>query len=98
MVGMEGLAGDDALAVEELVVGDVVDVRVAGDVVLLLPMIWLVPTAPVPAASPANCWLLPPRSRMPVVPLPPKVTVELVGNALLAPKLRVPLAMVVPPP
>ena len=36
VVGVEGLARNDALAVHDLVVGDVVDVRVAGDVVFLL--------------------------------------------------------------
>ena len=36
MIGVEGLARDDALAVHDLVVGDGVDVGVAGDVVLLL--------------------------------------------------------------
>ena len=36
MIGVEGLTRDDALAVHDLVVGDGVDVGVAGDVVLLL--------------------------------------------------------------
>ena len=36
MVGVERLAGNDAPAVHELVVGDVGHVRMAGDVVLLL--------------------------------------------------------------
>ena len=36
MVGVEGLAGNDAPAVHKLVVGDVGHVRMTGDVVLFL--------------------------------------------------------------
>ena len=38
MVGVESLAGNHPLAVHEDVVGDVIDVRMAGDV-LLLPIV-----------------------------------------------------------
>jgi hypothetical protein len=38
MIGVEGLARNDALAVREFFVGDVIDVWVAGDVALFLVM------------------------------------------------------------
>ena len=70
--------------------------KTASAEVLALPMIWAEGVEPTPVAKELTVCVKPLRSRMPTVPLPPRVRAP-VENALFAPRRAVPLAMTVPP-
>jgi hypothetical protein len=71
-------------------------VNAASAVVLVLPMIWAAAVEPTPVAKELTVWVKPLRSRIPTVPLPPRVRAP-VEKALFAPRRAVPLAMTEPP-